>query len=217
MIGSATGFCKRASVMAVAGCLMAAPLSAQDAPPEPVKGQSPDVQEVAMTPLRDLNLAKDPIPEVLIRASAAPYAGDGMKQCAAIGADIAELDAVLGPDLDIAEGDDDRISVGRLARSAVGSLLPFRGIVRELTGAADHQREFEQAIYAGSIRRGYLKGLGQQKGCAYPARPAFAAVNVTKADRIDTDKGRERVAQREERAEDGTVFVSQPVVQSTDE
>ena len=42
MIGSATGFCKRASVMAAAGCLLAAPLSAQDAPPEPVKGQSPE-------------------------------------------------------------------------------------------------------------------------------------------------------------------------------
>lgn len=212
MIGSVTGFCKRASVLTVAGCLMASPLAAQDAP-EPVHGQSPDAGEVAMTPLRDLNLSKDPIPDVLVKASLSPYAADGLRRCSNISAAIAELDAVLGPDLDVAQGDDDRISVGRIARSAVGSLMPFRGIVRELTGAADHQREFEQAIYAGSIRRGFLKGLGQQRGCAYPARPAFAAVNVTKADRIDTPEGQKRVEQREERGADGTVFVSQPVVQ----
>ena len=82
---------------------------------------------------------------------------------------------LLGPDMDVAARDPDRLSTGKVAQSLVGSLIPFRGVLRELTGAAGHQREFQAAIYAGAVRRGFLKGLGQQKGCAYPARPAFAA------------------------------------------
>ena len=178
-----------------------APLAAQDQPQdEPIRNQSPDARDVAMTPLRDLNLSKDPIPELLLAAEAAPYDATGLKKCRDIGAAIAELDAVLGPDLDVMAEDDDRLSMGRIARSAVGSLIPFRSIVREVTGAADHQRDFERAIHAAAVRRGFLKGLGQQRGCAYPARPAFARVKVNKTDQVDTEEGRKRAARKEERA-----------------
>jgi hypothetical protein len=54
----------------------------------------------------------------------------------------------------------------------VGSLIPFRGIIRELSGANDQQRKVSTAIQAGVARRAYLKGVGQQRGCAYPARAA---------------------------------------------
>lgn len=216
MTGNVTGFFKQAELGLALTLLGAAPLAAQDQPQdEPIRSQSPDAQDVAMTPLRDLNLAKDPIPPLLLTAQEAPYDTTGLKKCRDIGAAIAELDAILGPDLDVMAEEDDRISMGRIARSAVGSLMPFRSIVREITGAADHQREFEQAIHAGAVRRGFLKGLGQQRGCAYPARPAFARISIDKTDRIDTEDGRKRVARKEERAADGTVFVSQPVVQPT--
>lgn len=219
MTGSATGFFRQASVFAALSLSVAAPLAAQDQA-DPVLNQEPGVREVAMTPLRDLNLAKDPIPDILLAAAQAPYASDGLRRCRNISAAIAELDVVLGPDLDVMESEDQRISVGQIATRAVGSLMPFRGIVRELTGAADHRRQFEQAIYAGSIRRGFLKGLGQQRGCAYPARPAFASVKVTKADSFDNRSDRKGAASKEERgkeerSKDGTVFVSQPVVQPT--
>lgn len=216
MTGNVTGFFKQAELGLALALLGAAPLAAQDQPQdEPIRSQSPDAQDVAMTPLRDLNLARDPIPPLLLTAQEAPYDTTGLKKCRDIGAAIAELDAILGPDLDVMAEEDDRISMGRIARSAVGSLMPFRSIVREITGAADHRRAFEQAIHAGAVRRGFLKGLGQQRGCAYPARPAFARISIDKTDRIDTEDGRKRVARKEERAADGTVFVSQPVVQPT--
>ena len=174
---------------------------------EPVANRQPDAKDVAMTPLTDLNLSKDEIPEVLVTAALDPYAADGFKTCKHIGAAIADLDAVLGPDMDVYEDDRDRIAWGKIAANAVGSFIPFRGVLRELTGAADHRRDFQSAIYAGAVRRGFLKGLGQQKGCDYPARPAFTRV-------VYMDKRKKPKAVEPERVGNVT-FVSEPVVQST--
>ncbi|MFN7158952.1 MAG: hypothetical protein ACK4MR_09715 [Erythrobacter cryptus] len=132
----------------------------------------PDVEEVAKTPLRDLNIDARDIPEVLLSAEADPYATKGLGRCTALTREIAALDEVLGADYDIASGKQrDRISEGRIGQSLVGSLIPFRGIVREVTGAASNDRALRAAYTAGMVRRGFLKGLGLQRGCAYPARP----------------------------------------------
>lgn len=63
------------------------------------------------------------------------------------------------------------MSTGRIARSVVGSFIPFSGIVREVSGANAKEREFRTAVSAGMVRRAYLKGLGQARGCNNPARP----------------------------------------------
>ncbi len=151
------------------GWLAAAPLAAQVMP-------EPDAGEVAKTPLRDLNIDGRDIPEVLVAAERDPYATAGLDQCNAIVADIAALDGVLGADYDIAEDrGGDRISEGRIGQSVVGSILPFRGIVREVTGAAENDRRLRAAYTAGMVRRAFLKGWGLGRGCAYPARPKAAA------------------------------------------
>lgn len=232
MTGSAMHISKWASATALASALAATPLAARTQ-----VGGDPNVVDVARTPLTDLNLAKDPIPEVLLTAASAPYANpeasDGIEECDAIGSSIAQIDAVLGPDLDVADAERDDISVGRIAQSAVGSLIPFRSIVREITGAADHQRQFEAAIAAGAIRRGYLKGVGEAKGCAYPARPAFAKIDMP-GEAVEWDDNgpalalrspqpapepasapAQQVAQNE--GDDGVTFVSQEVVQGAGE
>lgn len=137
----------------------------------PVTKRDPDVGNIASTPADDLNLSTEDIPEVLQRSMDDAYSREGIETCGQIADEIAELDAALGLDFDEYSGEQRRLSAGRLAKSAVGSLIPFRGIVRELSGAARNQREFEEAITAGAVRRGYLKGLGETMGCAYPARP----------------------------------------------
>lgn len=179
---------------------------------EPVAGRTPDAEDVAMTPITDLNLKKDEIPPVLLAAAADPYANVGLSSCADIAAAIAPLDTVLGPDMDIARTDSERVSAGAVAKSVVASFIPFRGVIRELTGAADHQREFEAAIYAGAVRRGFLKGLGQQKGCAYPARPAFARVEVVSARKAAAKRDGEPAGTAQPPG--GAGFVSEPVVQA---
>lgn len=135
----------------------------------------PDAVEVAKTPLRDLNIDGRDIPEVLKAAAENPYAANGLSRCNAIVSQIAALDTVLGADYDLAQGKgNDRISEGRIGQSVVGSVIPFRGILREVTGAAENDRALRAAYTAGMARRAFLKGLGMGKGCAYPARPRTA-------------------------------------------
>lgn len=136
----------------------------------------PDATEVAKTPLRDLNIDGRDIPEVLQVASRDPYATQGMENCNALVTAIADLDTVLGADYDIAEDEGGiRFSEGRIGQSVVGSILPFRGIVREVTGAAGNDRALRAAYTAGMVRRAFLKGWGLGRGCAYPARPKVLA------------------------------------------
>ena len=122
------------AVAALLALAAPAPLLAQAMP-------EPDVTEVAKTPLRDLNIDGRDIPPALKVAVEMPYETARLKNCNAIVADIAELDSVLGADYDIAADDgNDRFSEGRIGQSVVGSFLPFRGILREVTGAAENHR-----------------------------------------------------------------------------
>lgn len=193
--------------LAVMATATAFPAAARDRD-EPITAREPDAQDVAMTPITDLNLKKDEIPAVLLTAVTGPYASPNAGDCRSIEAAIGELDAVLGPDMDVVAHEGDRLSTGRVAKNVVASFIPFRGILRELTGAAEQERDWRAAIYAGAVRRGFLKGLGQQKGCAYPARPAFTRVAVPKVDSPAKGKTRKQVASSDESA-----FVSEPVVQ----
>ncbi|PLK25078.1 hypothetical protein C0V72_02925 [Porphyrobacter sp. TH134] len=156
------------AAIAVIACASAAPAAAQ------VMAE-PDVTEVAKTPLRDLNIDGRDIPEVLLAAERNPYNAAGLAKCSAIVTQIAALDEVLGADYDIAGAKDtDRLNEGRIGQSVVGSIIPFRGIVREVTGAAGNERKLRAAYTAGMARRAFLKGLGMGKSCAYPARPRAA-------------------------------------------
>lgn len=195
----------RAAALALA--LLAAPAFAQD-PQEPAASRTPDAEDVAMTPITDLNLRKDEIPGVLLAAAADPYASTNLKKCADIAAALAPLDAALGPDMDVARDESERVSAGAVAKSVVASFIPFRGVLRELTGAAEHQRDFQAAIYAGAVRRGFLKGLGQQMKCPYPARPAFARLEPVQ--RVAKGSGKATEPEGEGKP---TRFVSEPVVQ----
>ena len=149
--------------------LSTAPASAQTA----VSQETVTAGDVVTKPLSDLNIKKDEIPEVLVSARDKPYDLTGLKRCAAISSAIINLDAVLGDDIDVAR-DDGRstVNVGNIAKSLVGSLIPFGGVIREISGANAQQRKWQEAIYAGSVRRAYLKGVGQQRGCKYPANVA---------------------------------------------
>ena len=162
----------------------------------PVTDREVGAKDVATTPLRDFNLRKDPIPEVLLRAQDAPYSIEGLSKCSHYVAAVEELDAVLGLDFDIASTEDRRISAGRVAQSIVGSFIPFRGVVREVSGAAKHERDFQEAILAGMMRRAFLKGMGLKLGCAYPARPADDATRARVQEELAEA---ERLREEEER------------------
>lgn len=197
-------------VVALSLAALAAPAAAQ----EDVTERNPDVVDVALTPLSDLNLARDPIPPILIWARDNPYENAGLEDCEEIRADIADLDAVLGDDVDTESPEERTLTVTGVAQRAIGMFIPFRGIIREISGANEHEYEFRQAIAAGLMRRSYLKGLGEARDCPYPARPMPEEMLAALED------GEPLVPAEPEPevtiGEDGTRFVSRPVVQPTD-
>ena len=143
------------------------------------------IQQAAEAPLADLNLVQTKIPPVLQAAMQAPYALPPRKTCPDLAGEVTALDAALGPDLDTPATPSDPGLVARGAhaiggaandalKGAAESVIPFRGWVRRLDGAERHSKEVAAAIAAGSVRRGYLKGVGQAIGCTPPAAPASA-------------------------------------------
>ena len=143
------------------------------AQPAPEKSTGQIAEDVATQPVEDVGIDKREIPEVLQKITEDPYSLSGLRTCKAIGAAITELDSVLGDDLDVKEDKDRdqkrKETAGRIGGMIVNSLIPFRGIIREVSGAASRERRYNEAVYAGVARRSFLKGIGQQRGCKYPA------------------------------------------------
>jgi hypothetical protein len=124
-----------------------------------------DTKDVISQPAKDVGLAKSKIPPSLVEASDAPYALDGLKTCQQIADAVRVLDAALGPDYS-AGGPNDKVSLGKAAGGAVvNSLIPLRGVVREVSGAAAADRRLAAATQAGFARRGFLRGVYLERGC----------------------------------------------------
>ncbi|MCW0199127.1 hypothetical protein [Sphingopyxis sp.] len=146
----------------------AAPLHAQEGAP-----QDSTVKDTANTVTQPFD-GKE-VPPKLQAIVAAPYSLAGLGKCAAIIREIGELDAVLGPDVnetvDKSRAQKREETAGRVAGSVAGSIIPFRGLIGEVTGANAERRRYAEAVYAGTVRRGFLKGVGLERGCKAPARP----------------------------------------------
>jgi hypothetical protein len=136
-------------------------------------------------PLRDVNLLRTKIPITLLEAVAEPYARPKDRGCAGLTSEIRALNEALGPDFDTPESRarTKAISKERAEKAALGmvadtaqDVIPFRGWVRKLTGAERHDSLVSQSITAGQVRRAYLKGLGEARGCNPPATPTHLAV-----------------------------------------
>lgn len=124
-----------------------------------------DTKDVVSQPAKDVGIAKTKIPPSLVEASEAPYSLAGLKTCRQIADAVRVLDATLGPDYS-AGGPNNKVSVGKAAGGAVvNSLIPFRGVVREVSGAAAADRRLTAATQAGFARRGFLRGVHQTRGC----------------------------------------------------
>ena len=169
-----------------------------------------DAIEAATGPLQDLNLRRQEIPPLLIKAAMNPYAKAKKIKCADIKSEVAELDELLGPDVEaksitLASSDGDlgdnlaKLSdtempeaeslvdgAGGLARDTLMStirsktdILPFRSIIRSISGANSHQKKLAAAYDAGKLRRAYLKGLADVRfGSRCLAKPVVVEAKV---------------------------------------
>ncbi len=160
----------------VFAALLTAPLPLSAAPP----GERPQTTGEAMgdavtQPLADINLRRRGIPPELAAIRDNPYALDGIRNCRQIIAAIQSLDAVLGDDVDRIEVDprsrERREAAAGITGGLISGLIPFRALIREVSGARASQADYREAVYAGVIRRSFLKGVGQARRCRAPGRP----------------------------------------------
>ncbi len=194
------------STIVIVGLLTASPAMGQKAadpaaskaanapePEKPVTESDVSAADVATTPLSDLNLKKGEIPALLLTAQDRPYDLTSLNRCSSLVANVVSLDRILGEDIDITDPDGST-SAGKLAQSALRAFIPFGGVIREVSGANSQDRKLQLAIRAGMARRAFLKGVGLQRGCAYPGRPATPQIVASKlaaiaaADPKDKDK-----------------------------
>jgi hypothetical protein len=142
-------------------------------------------------PARDLNLLRAKIPPVLLEALDDPYKRPTPATCPELIRLVLPLNEALGDDIDdpptdaggslIDKGRDaaEDTAYGMMA-GAAQDLIPMRGWVRRLSGAERHDRLVRAAVVAGGIRRGYLKGLGESRGCDPPATPSHVKSTLPK-------------------------------------
>jgi hypothetical protein len=124
--------------------------------------------QIATQPVRDVGAQKVEIPVPIQQAAAAPYSLKGLRTCAQLSRAVFELNDVLGPDyaggVVIHEN-----KAGKLAaaggKTIVNTIIPFRGLVREVSGAAPAERRLNADIKAAFARRGFLRGVAAARKC----------------------------------------------------
>lgn len=173
-----------------------------------------DAIEAATGPLQDLNLRRQEIPELLVKAAVNPYASIKKSSCDDVKTELAELDKLLGPDMepknitlvsgsagladnlnkmgDMEIPDTDMIttslvdSASNFAHDSVINLIhtrtnimPFRSIIRKLSGAQAHAQKLANAYQAGKLRRAYIKGVAEMRfGNQCLAKPVVIEANA---------------------------------------
>lgn len=168
-------------LLRAAACLLllTSPAVAQNKPRDSSKEQERPRDEtldkagrIVSQPARDVGIAKTEIPPILQKSTEAPYALPTSRTCKGLNAAMAELTDALGPDFGTGQ-DNNQNRTGKImeagGRAVVNSLIPFRGLVREVTGAAPAERRLQTAISTGLARRGFLRGMATAKGCKIKA------------------------------------------------
>src|SRR6185312_4527732 len=104
------------------------------------------IKGAAESPLRDLNVLRTKIPDVLLQAMADPYERPLSGHCPELIAELKPLNDALGSDLDSPAAEQDGLlhkgkttALGFVA-GAASDVIPFHGWVRKLSGAERHDR-----------------------------------------------------------------------------
>jgi hypothetical protein len=170
-----TGLASAAALCAIAGAALAQDKPAagrSEAQPPQTESSGGEARrkagDILSQPARDVGVSKTEIPPVLVEAAKDPYTLTGLKTCRQLSAAVKDLNAALGPDFQ-AGAEVRENKAAKLAeaggKTVVNSILPFRGLVREISGAAPAERSLNAAVDAGYARRGFLRGVHRKQGC----------------------------------------------------
>jgi hypothetical protein len=124
--------------------------------------------DIGSQPVRDVGMSKREIPPILEKAFNDPYSLKGLKTCVSLANEVKTLNEVLGPDYVVGNEYTENRG-GKLAeaggKAIINSIIPFRGLVREVSGAAPADRHMNAVVDAGLARRGFLRGVHLKQGC----------------------------------------------------
>ncbi len=129
------------------------------------------MENIATKPLKDLNIVKKEVPPALEAMMEDPYSLKGLKTCRQFSDEVKKITGFVGPDVDSAEARADRKSqtpaefAFGATEAIAGSLIPFSGVIRLVSGAKKREQFAQAAVYAGAVRRAFIKGTSRSKGC----------------------------------------------------
>jgi hypothetical protein len=155
-----------ATIIFLAG-LMPLPAAAQSVG-ETAEQVGKSAENIVTKPLKDANIVKAEIPPKLQAIMNDPYSLKGLSTCAQFSTEIAQLTKVLGPDVDAVKpksGNSASEAVLSEIERTAGGFIPGSSIIRKVSGAEAQEKKAKAAVYAGSLRRAYLKGTARAKGC----------------------------------------------------
>jgi hypothetical protein len=152
-----------------AALISAGPASAQTQAPQPQAAAKP----VHPGEEEGLGLNAPEVPQILKDARFNPYLLPQPLDCPSLAKQLADLTAVLGPDLDEPQA---KKNTDPDVMAGVRAVLPYGGVVRFFTRAGHGEHAMVNAALAGWERRGFLKGLARSQGC-----PGFAALQPVSA------------------------------------
>ncbi len=138
--------------MRTAGLLAAACLGAAA-----MAGTPAAAQQVKEGSQSGLGITGAEVPPLLKDIKADPYKAPGAPICATVPLEIQQITDLIGPDID-AQNDKETSLVSKGADLARG-MVPYRGVVRFVTGANKKDQELHDAVVAGYARRGFLRGI----------------------------------------------------------
>jgi hypothetical protein len=152
------------------------------AQPQDEDQQPPKEQRVQPGKEQGLGLTGPEVPQALKDAQSNPYLLPPRLDCSTLSQHIAELDRVLGADVDTPQMKAEKNKTDDLM-AGVRAVLPYGGVARMLTGAGKKEQALVNAALAAWERRGYLKGLAHSRGCSVGgvAVPTAAVVRSTPA------------------------------------
>ncbi len=146
-----------------------------------------NVFDAATGPLEDLNIKQKEIPPLLQALLENPYSMPKPMKCKTIKTEMAQLDELLGQspvykkrsggimtasldDVEMPTSDEIVDAGADMAHDGVmgfirsqTNILPFRSIIRAITGADQHEKDVALAFQVGQLRRAYLKGLADNR------------------------------------------------------
>lgn len=170
--------CHQFMGLAAASLFCAVPAAAQNG--EKTKSGLGEAVEATMRPLEDLNIRSKKIAPILLAIDGNPYNVENLNACDDLRQSIQSLDEVLGPDADAELKK--RSNVNKAIAGGgqlVSSSIPFRGVIRQITGANKKKRERETALFEGITRRSFLKGYAAAKQCE-----TYEEINIQSAESL---------------------------------